>query len=71
MRGNILMGEPYDEELYAEVLAACALLPDLEVLQAGDASEIGEKGINLSGERGERGPGPGLGLRGCGERSIL
>ena len=35
-----------------QVLTACALVPDLEVLPAGDASEIGEKGINLSGETG-------------------
>jgi ATP-binding cassette subfamily C (CFTR/MRP) protein 1 len=35
---------------YESVLHACALGPDLEVLPAGDASEIGEKGINLSGE---------------------
>lgn len=27
----------------------CALLPDLEVLPAGDQTEIGERGINLSG----------------------
>ena len=50
LRSNVLMGDEFEEDLYAEVLSACALLPDLEVLQAGDASEIGEKGINLSGE---------------------
>ncbi len=27
----------------------CALLPDLEVLPGGDQTEIGERGINLSG----------------------
>ena len=27
----------------------CALLPDLEVLPGGDMTEIGERGINLSG----------------------
>lgn len=30
-------------------LQACALLPDLAILPAGDQTEIGEKGINLSG----------------------
>ena len=44
------MGHEYIPEAYAEDLADCALVPDLEVLPAGDASEIGEKGINLSGE---------------------
>ena len=34
---------------YERVLAACALRADLEMLPAGDQSEIGEKGINLSG----------------------
>ena len=34
---------------YQRVLAACALKADLDMLPAGDQSEIGEKGINLSG----------------------
>ena len=31
------------------MLDACALVPDLKVLPAGDATEIGERGVNLSG----------------------
>jgi hypothetical protein len=31
------------------VIEACALGPDLDVLPAGDMTEIGERGINLSG----------------------
>jgi len=49
LRGNILFGRPYVEERYDEVVAACALLDDLAVLPAGDKTEIGERGINLSG----------------------
>lgn len=40
--------------LYNMVLEVCALLPDLAILPAGDQTEIGEKGINLSGEEGGR-----------------
>ena len=43
VRQNILFGKPFDEERYDTVLSACALLPDLEVLPAGDETEIGEK----------------------------
>ena len=31
------------------MLHACALLPDLKVLPGGDRTQIGEKGVNLSG----------------------
>lgn len=34
---------------YARVVSACALDHDIEALPAGDATEIGERGINLSG----------------------
>ena len=34
---------------YEATLAACAMQTDLAMLPAGDQSEIGEKGINLSG----------------------
>jgi len=49
LKENILFGAELDEQRYQEVLEACALLPDLDVLPAGDQTEIGEKGINLSG----------------------
>lgn len=38
----------------SQVIQACALGPDLAMLPAGDASEIGEKGINLSGGQRHR-----------------
>ena len=49
LKDNILFGRPLDEEKYQEVLEVCALKPDLKVLPAGDQTEIGERGINLSG----------------------
>lgn len=49
IRDNILLGEPYDEDFYLQVLDAACLLPDLAQLASGDLTDIGEKGINLSG----------------------
>lgn len=49
LKGNILFGREFDEERYEKILSACALLDDIAVLPAGDATEIGERGINLSG----------------------
>ncbi|KAL3918531.1 MAG: hypothetical protein SGILL_004192 [Bacillariaceae sp.] len=49
VRENILFGLPYDEDKYNRVLLACQLTHDLNILSDGDATEIGERGINLSG----------------------
>ncbi|XP_041599047.1 ATP-binding cassette sub-family C member 2 isoform X2 [Vulpes lagopus] len=54
IKDNILFGSKLDEKRYQQVLEACALLPDLEVLPGGDLAEIGEKGINLSGGQKQR-----------------
>ncbi|KAI4530592.1 hypothetical protein MG293_019481 [Ovis ammon polii] len=54
IKENILFGSALDEKKYQQVLEACALLPDLEVLPGGDMAEIGEKGINLSGGQKQR-----------------
>lgn len=43
LRDNILFGKLYDDVRYNQVLDACALRPDLEILPAGDLTEIGEK----------------------------
>ncbi|KAJ3072963.1 hypothetical protein HDU98_002550 [Podochytrium sp. JEL0797] len=54
IRDNITFGELYDPIRYDKVIKACALVKDLETLEAGDLTEIGEKGINLSGGQKQR-----------------
>ncbi|XP_058696895.1 ATP-binding cassette sub-family C member 2 [Poecile atricapillus] len=54
LKDNIIFGSEVDEARYQQVIKACALLPDLELLPAGDQTEIGEKGINLSGGQKQR-----------------
>ncbi|KAF0713079.1 hypothetical protein As57867_004518, partial [Aphanomyces stellatus] len=49
IRENILFAKPYDAAKYCKVLDACALTEDLVALPAGDRTEIGLKGVNLSG----------------------
>ncbi|KDO21874.1 hypothetical protein SPRG_12376 [Saprolegnia parasitica CBS 223.65] len=49
LRNNILFHNGFDADYYDAVLAACQLGPDLAMLPNGDATEIGERGINLSG----------------------
>ncbi|KAE9406279.1 P-loop containing nucleoside triphosphate hydrolase protein [Gymnopus androsaceus JB14] len=49
IKENILFGLDLDEERYKKVLYQCALERDLELFQAGDETEVGEKGLTLSG----------------------
>ncbi|NXU44715.1 MRP7 protein, partial [Drymodes brunneopygia] len=49
VRENILFGREYDARLYEEVLEACALSEDLNILPASDQTEVGENGVTLSG----------------------
>ena len=52
VRENIIFGRRDDdlnEERYQAALESCALLHDLDLLPAGDRTEIGERGITLSG----------------------
>ncbi|KAF8162311.1 hypothetical protein K438DRAFT_1776012 [Mycena galopus ATCC 62051] len=43
-----------DEEWDKHVIECCALQPDLDVLEDGDATEIGAQDVNLSGEQKAR-----------------
>lgn len=47
-------GNVYDDARYKRVLKVCCLKEDLKSLPAGDASQIGEKGISLSGGQRQR-----------------
>jgi len=48
-RDNILFGQPYDEENFKKAIQVAALQPDLENLPSGVMTELGERGINVSG----------------------
>lgn len=43
LRENILFGRPYNKAFFDKVIEACCLTSDLQLLQFGDATEIGEK----------------------------
>ncbi|KAG1750553.1 uncharacterized protein EDB91DRAFT_1108133 [Suillus paluster] len=49
IKDNILFGQRYDEERYNDVVECCALRLDLNMLEDGDDTEIGSRGISLSG----------------------
>ncbi|KAI0167068.1 ATP-binding cassette transporter protein YOR1-like protein [Hypoxylon sp. FL1284] len=54
VRNNILFGKDMDRDWYKEVVRACALQPDMDMLPNGDATEIGERGITISGGQKQR-----------------
>lgn len=49
IRENILFGNKLDKERYEAVVNACALAEDFKLLDLEDLSEVGERGIALSG----------------------
>ncbi|KII86381.1 hypothetical protein PLICRDRAFT_56093 [Plicaturopsis crispa FD-325 SS-3] len=50
IRDDILFGSAYDEARYNKVIYQCALRRDINLLKAGDATEVGEKGLTLRSE---------------------
>lgn len=54
IKENIVFASPFDANRYKAVIAACALRRDLEILDAGDQTLVGEKGITLSGGQKQR-----------------
>jgi ATP-binding cassette subfamily C (CFTR/MRP) protein 1 len=54
VKDNILFGKEMDQRWYDQVIDACALRPDLDMLPAGDMTEIGERGITISGGQKQR-----------------
>ncbi|CAL6011075.1 Xenobiotic-transporting_ATPase / Multidrug resistance-associated protein [Hexamita inflata] len=49
IRENICFYKPYEQERYQRVVDICCLLPDFEIFSAGDLTEVGGRGVTLSG----------------------
>lgn len=54
IKENITFASPFDERRYNAVIKACALERDLQILDSGDETLVGEKGIGLSGGQKQR-----------------
>lgn len=49
VRENIVFGHRWDPAFYDRTIKACALTDDFAILPDGDQTEVGERGISLSG----------------------
>lgn len=49
VRDNIVFGHRWDPHFYERTINACALAEDFKTLTDGDQTEVGERGISLSG----------------------
>lgn len=49
IKKNILFGHRYDEEFFQKTVEACDLVLDFDILPDGVETQVGEKGISLSG----------------------
>ena len=49
VKENVIFGHRWDPYFYEKTIHACALVDDLKTLPDGDSTEVGERGISLSG----------------------
>ncbi|KAH9492765.1 Multidrug resistance-associated protein 4 [Bulinus truncatus] len=49
VRDNILFGHSFNASHYQQVIQACGLVHDLDLLPKGDQTYVGERGLQLSG----------------------
>ncbi|EDK44914.1 conserved hypothetical protein [Lodderomyces elongisporus NRRL YB-4239] len=49
VKENILFGCRFDKNFYNKTISSCQLTQDLEILPDGDETQVGEKGVSLSG----------------------
>jgi ABC-type multidrug transport system fused ATPase/permease subunit len=54
VKDNIVFASKWDQKRYDEVIVACSLKRDLDILDAGDETLVGEKGVTLSGGQKQR-----------------
>jgi ABC-type multidrug transport system fused ATPase/permease subunit len=54
VRNNIVFASGFDEGRYNAVLQACELTHDMELLDDGDKTLVGERGVTLSGGQKQR-----------------
>ncbi|KAF2631314.1 hypothetical protein BU25DRAFT_361406 [Macroventuria anomochaeta] len=54
VKENIVFAGDWDAQRYEEVIVACSLKRDLEILDGGDETIVGEKGVTLSGGQKQR-----------------
>jgi ABC-type multidrug transport system fused ATPase/permease subunit len=54
IKENIIFASKWDARRYKNVIVACSLQRDLEILDGGDQTLVGEKGVTLSGGQKQR-----------------
>ena len=54
IKENIIFASNWDARRYKNVIVACSLQRDLEILDGGDQTLVGEKGVTLSGGQKQR-----------------